>query len=451
MCTKVGIDSLLFLYLHILLIKFLNLCISADSIEDLKLERRDCSMEGEKIFIPMSIDQNSTTRAGYFFSPFKSFIMIGGFIPGVPWVMYAYSSSGDNIWGLVIGLVTFLIAHFYLVRFVVFEERRLKKMMRTLDENKRSGVDHFWGIDEIEDDGVIRYKYSLGLRKAVIVKVVRGSTVGVADDFKDRYKYSNLTFTRDLLRQRFGYMKYTKLERVDLPEGLRDYNARVAKIEDENVKRVLMLNLKTIANFTKEYKSVVVDYYVVSASDPKLLSSFKPLVHDIMTKAFGGEVYFRGTRILDKSEVVQFLNDTLYVKGVRADGYQAVENYSFGDFGSVFRAFDQVGREVMFDIENSSKPSKPVVLNGKRNETTLDDLLKQIEEEKENQVIEDSDDIIVMGDDDDEVEYVVVGDDEDLSKYMSDEYEIVEVDEDDVESAIDESEIDIFDLMDKKK
>lgn len=451
MCTKVGIDSLLFLYLHLLLIKFLNLCISADSIEDLKLERRDCSMEGEKIFIPMSIDQNSTTRAGYFFSPFKSFIMIGGFIPGIPWVMYAYSSSGDNIWGLVIGLVTFLITHFYLVRFVVFEERRLKRMMRTLDENKRSGVDHFWGIDEIEDDGVIRYKYSLGLRKAVIVKVVRGSTVGVANDFKDRYKYSNLTFTRDLLRQRFGYMKYTKLERVDLPEGIRDYNARVAKIEDENVKRVLMLNLKTIANFTKEYKSVVVDYYVVSASDPKLLSSFKPLVHDIMTKAYGGEVYFRGTKILDKSEVVQFLNDTLYVKGVRAEGYQAIENYSFGDFGSVFRAFDQAGREVLFDLENSSKTSKPVVLNAKRNETTLDELLKQIEDEKSNQVTEGSEDTMVLDDVDDEVEYVVVGDDEDLSKYMSDEYEIVEVDEDDVESTIDESKIDIFDLMDKKK
>lgn len=451
MCTKVGTDSLLFLYLHLLLIKFLNLCISADSIEDLKLERRDCSMEGEKIFIPMSIDQNSTTRAGYFFSPFKSFIMIGGFIPGIPWVMYAYSSSGDNIWGLVIGLVTFLITHFYLVRFVVFEERRLKRMMRTLDENKRSGVDHFWGIDEIEDDGVIRYKYSLGLRKAVIVKVVRGSTVGVANDFKDRYKYSNLTFTRDLLRQRFGYMKYTKLERVDLPEGIRDYNARVAKIEDENVKRVLMLNLKTIANFTKEYKSVVVDYYVVSASDPKLLSSFKPLVHDIMTKAYGGEVYFRGTKILDKSEVVQFLNDTLYVKGVRAEGYQAIENYSFGDFGSVFRAFDQAGREVLFDLENSSKTSKPVVLNAKRNETTLDELLKQIEDEKSNQVTEGSEDTMVLDDVDDEVEYVVVGDDEDLSKYMSDEYEIVEVDEDDVESTIDESKIDIFDLMDKKK
>ena len=407
-------------------------------------------MEGEKIFIPMSIDQNSTTRAGYFFSPFKSFIMVGGFIPGVPWVMYAYSSSGDNIWGLLIGLVTFLIAHFYLIRFVVFEERRLKKMMRTLDENKRSGVDHFWGIDEIEDDGVIRYKYSLGLRKAVIVKVVRGSTVGVASDFKERYKYSNLTFTRDLLRQRFGYMKYTKLERVDLPEGLKDYNARVAKIEDENVKRVLLLNLKTIANFTKEYKSVVVDYYVVSASDPKLLSSFKPLVRDIMTKAFGGEVYFRGTHILDKNEVVQFLNDTLYVKGVRADGYQAVENYEFSDFGSVFRAFDHSGREVLFDLEESfSKSSSPVV-KSRSKEPTLDDLLKAIEEEEANDSVEevsvDQSDGMVGENSEESFEYVYVDDDEDLSKYFSDEYEIIEIDD-----YKDGDHVEISDLVDNKK
>ena len=408
-------------------------------------------MEGEKIFIPMSIDQNSTTRAGYFFSPFKSFIMVGGFIPGVPWVMYAYSSSGDNIWGLVIGLVTFLIAHFYLIRFVVFEERRLKRMMRTLDENKRSGVDHFWGIDEIEDDGVIRYKYSLGLRKAVIVKVVRGSTVGVASDFKDRYKYSNLTFTRDLLRQSFGYMKYTKLERVELPEGIKDYNARVAKIQDENVKRVLLLNLKTIANFTKEYKSVVVDYYVVSASDPKLLSSFKPLVHDIMTKAFGGEVYFRGTRILDKTEVVQFLNDTLYVKGVRADGYQAVENYDFSAFGSLFRAFDDGGKEVLFDLEESFSKSSGPVVKSRSKEPTLDDLLKEIEAEEEaKSVLEipvDASEGKIDGDSEESVEYVYVSDDEDLSKYLSDEYEIIEVD--DYKDG--DHVVEISDLMDKKK
>lgn len=334
-----------------------------------------------KIFIPMSIDQNSTTREGYFASPLKMAVAIVGIIPGIPWSLYALKVSNDSVQVLIIAILVYAFLYSYLIRYFVFEERRLKRMMKTLDRNKVSRADYFWGIDEIDPKGVIKYKYSTGLRRAVVVKVTRGSAVGVPDSFEDNFKELNLKFTRNLLSQGFSFMKYTKMETKQLPEGLSDCFRRMEKIKDKGQKSIMKLNLETISGFTKDYKSVVVDYYVVSNSNLRLLSSFRSLVEDAVRTTYGNDTYFRGTSLLNEGEVVEFIEDVSYIKGVTSEGYYEVEDRKFEEYGKVFRVFDESDTEVYLDLDEAI--NEPLVVANRGRGKTLDEIeqeyLKSVE------------------------------------------------------------------------
>lgn len=374
----------------------------------------------KRIFIPMSIDQTSTQRPGYFFSPLKSFILIGGFIPGVVWSMFLYSSSKSYV-GLVVGIVTFLIVYIYVVRFLVFEERRLKKMLKSLEENKISRNEYFWGIDEIDEEGVIHYRYNVGkLKKAVIVKVVRGSRVGVPDEFEEKFKACNLKFVRGLLKQNFSFMKYTKLEKKQMPEGIKDYIKRLEGVKDEAQRAVMKLNIDTISNFIKDYKSVVVDYYVVYNTDLRLMKSFKNVVRDTMLSAYGNEVYFRGTKILSRDEVWDFLAEVLNVKALDKRGYYNIEDYKFEDFAQVFRLFDANGNEILIDIEKEVEEKSRSRISGTRRGKTIEELEEEMRKKG----------LIKDDNEEEEEEIIYVESEEDLKNLDIDEYEIVYVEED---------------------
>jgi hypothetical protein len=369
----------------------------------------------EKVFIPMSIDQNSTEQSGYFSSPMKTLIAIGSFIPGVIFVFFAYSSSGDSYAIMGLSAVMFLFVYSYILRFLVFEERKLKKMMKSLDENKISNSEYFWGIHEIDLDGVIHYKYNTGLKKAVIVKVSRGSTVGVSSDFHSRFKECNLKFSRSLLSQGFSYTKYTKLEKKQVPEGLLDYSKRLEMIEDEAQRAVMKLNIDTISTFTKDFKSVVSDYYVVYNTDMRLMNTFRSVVRDTMVSSYGNEVYFRGTNILNDDETADFLSEILNIKSVNKKGYYNLEEYTFEDFGEVYRVFDSEGRELYMDLEKEvAEKSKSRIREDRRKGKSLDELEREILEERDNE----------------KEEVIYLDEDTDLSDYNDDEYDIVYVDED---------------------
>lgn len=338
-----------------------------------------------KVFVPMSIDQNSTSRVGYFFSPFKSVVMVGSFVPIIPFTFYAYSTSNDNWLVFAVSAVIYLIIYSFILRFIVFEERRLKKMLKNLEEHKISKSDYFWGIDEIDNDGVIHYRYNVGLKKAVIVKVCRGSTVGKGDNFESDYSDSNLKFVRGLLQGKFEFMRYSRLETRELPPGLKDYIRRLEKIEDEAQRTVMRMNIDTMSTFVKDNKKVISDYYVIYNTDVRLMKTFRLLIRDLIISSFGQEVYFKGTHILDVDEVVQFIAETLNVKTVNRRGYFDNIDAEFEDYGEVFRLIDSDGEELNVDFGDTFGRDG-YVLRGKVGRS-IDDLEKDLDRvsERENQ------------------------------------------------------------------
>lgn len=244
-----------------------------------------------KVFIPMSIDQNSTTKTGYFMSPMKMAVAMVFVIPGILLGFYSYKETGNNWYAMLVVMGIYLFFYSFLIRFFVLEEIKLKRMLKTLEANKISKSDYFWGIEEIDDSGVIHYRYNNGLKKAVVVKVNRGSLVGKPDDFFDTHYDYTLKFVRSLLRNNFSYTKYSKLEPNVMPEGIKDYINLMGHIKDEAQRTTVKMNLDTVSKFTKEKKSVIVDYYVIYNSDIRLMKTFKTIVRDVLENSFQGEVY----------------------------------------------------------------------------------------------------------------------------------------------------------------
>lgn len=382
-----------------------------------------------KIFIPMSIDQNSTVKSSYFMSPMKMAVAMIMLIPGILLGFYAYTETGNNWSAMLITVLIYLFLYSFLIRFFVLEEIKLKKMLKTLESNKISKSDYFWGIEEIDDTGVIHYRYNNGLKKAVVVKVSRGSLIGKPEDFFDRHYEYTLKFVRSLLRNNFSYMKYSKLEPNTMPEGIKEDIKLMALMKDEAQKTVVRMNLDAVSKFTKNNKSVIVDYYVIYNKDIRLMKTFKTIVRDILENSFQGEVYFRDSKMLDTNEITEFISDVLNIRTVSKKGYYDSDSINFDDFGEVFRLFDSQGNEVDFDFDNEIlSRNKSDVIEGKQGRS-----LESIEDEmKRKGLIFDDDEIgkSIFDLDEDDLESTKLNLSKDDIIENEDEYEIIYEDED---------------------
>lgn len=335
-----------------------------------------------KVFVPMSIDQSTTYKTSYFMSPLKMSIAILFLIPGVVLGFYAYSSS--NAWQVaVVSVLFYIFIYSFIIRFVVLEENKLKRMLKNLEENKVSTNEYFWGIEEIDDEGIIHYRYNNGLKKAVVVKVNRGSLIGVDTDFNRRYTEVMLDFLRSLLRSKFSYMKYSRLEKSDMPPGIRDYIRRMSSVKDDAQRAVMKFNIDVMTKFTKENKNVITDYYVIYNKDIRLMKSFKSLVRDILVRCFDNEVYFRGSKILNGDEVVEFMSEVLNVKNINRVGYYDSSEIKFSEYGNVFRVFDDAGTEVPIELVKEFKRNKLDEPLGSKFGLSVDGLEKKLSREEE--------------------------------------------------------------------
>lgn len=336
------------------------------------------SYGNRKVFVPMSIEQNSSTKRSYFLSPTKAALGMGLLVPIVPVSFYAYSSSNGNWIVFGVAVLIYIFIYTLLLRFVVLEERRLKKMVRTLDANKISPTSYFWGIDEIADDGIIHYRYNFGLQKAVIVKICRGSIIGRDETFAENYADANLRFIRGLLKNNFSYMKYSQLENSKMPDGLVDYIKRLEAIDDVAQRAVLRMNIETISEFTKGHKRVINDYYVIYNKDVRIMKSFKTVVRDLIVASYSHIPYFDDSHILDSDEVVEFISNNLNVKTVQKRGYiDNTEKEPFEKYGRVIRLLDSEGKDGLVDFGIEVKESTDFeVIKGPRGKS-LDDLDKE--------------------------------------------------------------------------
>ena len=299
----------------------------------------------KKIFIPLSIEQQSVSRKSYFFTSKKGIMTLFIILPSVLWVPYMASKTPGSVKGLVIGVLIYVVFCILFVRFIVFEEKTWKKIFNERENNKLSSYKYFWGIDRVDNSGLIHYRYSVvgGVKNAVIVKIIQGYSVGRDENYETMYKRGVQNFFHELLEEGYTYKRYIQLDKKGVPEGIKKLYESANNFKDPLLKEVSLEHINHLAYRSKMSKTVVVNYIVIYVDKAiklrKIYNEVENLVKDLRNLG-----YFKACEILDKNEVENYLIDHLNISTFPSD----MGKYNFDEFskyGDIIRIFNDNGNE----------------------------------------------------------------------------------------------------------
>lgn len=326
-----------------------------------------------QMYIPLSVEENTVSKTGYFFSNKKVVYMSIGLLPYIVF-MYFMMQIGVRIFPLIISTLVYLFGYSYFFRFVILEENRLKSLLYELDNNRYSGIDTFWGINKIGDegdsDGLIYYeKNSLKNTRAYVIHFDRGSTIGVPEGNYTNYREAKQEFMRRLGEKKYDFHWYETIERKKIHPTLVTYFNTMARLKNPVHKKLLKLQIDINTGFYEDSDFQYTDYIVVFCHRAKDAFNLRRNLEDIVFETLGSHSYVVNPRILNKKEVEEFMEDLLLIKTLDSDHALKGKNYTpFENFGTVIRVLDEKGRELnieelnLYDFEGDEANSLELYL-----------------------------------------------------------------------------------------
>lgn len=308
-----------------------------------------------QMYIPLSVEETNVSKTGYFMSNKKIVYMAIGLLPYLVF-MYFMMQIGVRIFPIIISTLVYLFGYSYFFRFVILEENRLKSLLYELDNNRYSGVDTFWGInkigDEGESDGLIYYeKNSLKNTRAYVIHFDRGSTVGVPVGNYTAYREAKQEFMRRLYEKKYDFHWYETIKRKKIPPTLIAYFNTMTKLKNSVHKKLLKLQIDINTGFYEDSDYQYTDYIVVFCHRAKNAFNLRTNLEDIIYETLGSHSYVINPRILNKKEVEEFMEDLLLIKSLDSDHALKGKSFTpFENFGTVIKVLDENGKEM--DIED---------------------------------------------------------------------------------------------------
>lgn len=310
-----------------------------------------------RMYIPLTIDTTEVRRTNYFFSNRKMVEMVVALLPFI-FMIYPMLQGGVRWVPIAIVSVVYAILYIYFLRFRIFEENLLRKMVQELDKNKISGLDHFWGINKIGDkgmdDGVIHYKRLVTMERGIVVAFDRGSTVGVEEGNYTRFRQTKMDFLRELSLQKFNFRWYELPKRSETPESMVNYFNLMTEMENENFKRLLKLQIDINILYSTDTEQRYVDYILIRNKNFRTLRRFRKVVQEIIDTTLETNGYIVNARILGKSEIEEFFEDYLMIDSLDSKNIRTGTDVKpFEEFATVKRIIRQDGRDLPLEfIEN---------------------------------------------------------------------------------------------------
>lgn len=311
----------------------------------------------DRMYVPLSIDMVEINKSNYFLSNKKMIIGLIAFLPLLI-IVYPLIDGGIQLIPLLIVVCLYMVGYFYFARFVLFEEKRLRKMVKELDKNRVSEIDHFWYIDKIgggkNDDGMIYYAYDMkagGTTKGLIIKFDRGSTVGVPAGHYESYRETKQRFMRKLHESNFDFKWYEMQKKPELQESLIDYADKLTKMDNEYHQKLLKLQLNINVEYSMSVDQRYIDYILVKRTN--FNRNFKNVLESIIDETLGQNGYIVNPKILGKREVEEFFSEYLNIDIINSDNIRkSVDTKPFEKFAYVHRLVDAQGKEVPIQFLN---------------------------------------------------------------------------------------------------
>ncbi|PER55677.1 hypothetical protein CN495_07950 [Bacillus thuringiensis] len=337
----------------------------------------------EKMFIPLSIDNAEAERGNYFTSNKK---MIGLFLAILPYIglLSIFMKLGVGILPIIILTVVYLFLLSFFIRYWVFEEPRLKKMIQEKDDNVISGVDHFWGIDKVgngvRDSGQIYYQRSEGkLKRGLVVYYDTGSTVGVPEGHYEEYRRTKNEFLRELHARGMDFQWYEVQKLPEMPKTLTRYAELLQEDNREALRMLVKLQLNINSMYTMDAEQRYVNYIVITNTRFANMRRFKKLVQDILSLTLKTNGYLKDVKICNKEEGDEFFRTILLLDSFNSSYIRkSVDMKPFNKFAKLVRIVDEDGQAVPLELLDDLE----ITATGK----TVDDIYE--EEDKKEQTVE---------------------------------------------------------------
>ena len=339
----------------------------------------------EKMFVPLTIDDLEMESQNYFFSGQKFIIASLSLLPYI--AIFFFLDYVPNIQIFIIYTILYLIGYSFILRFAVFEESRQKEQMRELENNKYSDLSYFWQLDKIgsgkRDNGLL-YIQSDGLtiRRAYVVEVDSGSTIGVPENAYQNYREVWQKFFRMSYNLGFELKMYNVRKKPELSDSLKKYGMQLQDIENDAYRNLMQLNVETNFLYAVSEEQRYITYIEVINKRVDNLINFRSILEDIIDKTFETDGLFANPKILNKIEVDNMLatyfgQDRVNSRGVhRTNGYKAINEYA-----EIVSILDAKGKTVPFELQDFLETEARKGTKGTKQ--TIEDILQQDDKEKE--------------------------------------------------------------------
>lgn len=305
----------------------------------------------DKVFIPLSIESTSVKRQSYFTSGSKGLILVCSIIPAFIWIPYLTAMTKGSILGMIVGILSYLIVFSIVLRFAVFEEGRLRQIFYSLNENKVSSYKYFWGIDRIDDNGIIHYSYEGKdrIRKAFVIKLIRGNIVGKGSSYSRDFKETMRKMKSFILEKGVIVEEIQLSSNKGTPENIKHMYRNVKKIKNQKARELAQDHVNNIAFMARHSKQLETMYLVVIYEDA-LKFKFMESMSQTLISIAKSSGFFKIAKQIEKHEVENFIEDYLAIRGIKSFEFPS-EIKPFENYCTIGAIYDKDGNEEWFDKE----------------------------------------------------------------------------------------------------
>lgn len=344
----------------------------------------------DKMFVPLTIDDMEVEDTSYFFNGQKLAIAAIGLLPY--FIIFFLLDYVTSIMVFVIYTAIYLTLYSFLLRFVVFEEKRQRDEMMAMENNKVSDMSYFWSWDKLgtgkRDDGMVYIQSDgVSLKRGYIIEVDSGSVVGVPEGHYRQYRQTQQDFLRSVSALGMDVKVYNIRKRPELSPALKRYARMLRNLqgtENEALIKLSQLNIDINFLYSITLDQRYVTYYLLVNKRLENLRNFKGIVQSVVDKTFGSNIAFSNAHILTKPEVDDFLTVYFDQDAVNTSGLHKMNGFkNFSEFCDLVAVIDKEGRQVPVEIfDDIIKPDLGFAGNISVEELTKRELEKEAQWER---------------------------------------------------------------------
>ena len=255
------------------------------------------------MFLPMNMEGNNYTDS--FWQTPK--LIVGGQMMFILLAILLSPVVGEYpIQQMLKLLLLWAVVMFFVLRYVIFEERFNYKMYKQMQEYEISTPATFWDIVQIKntsDGAILTYRDG---KTAVMLKVDRDTITGKPRDFKETHFDAIQDFYNRLQNYRFSFVQMNVMEPAGNDPRLAELDKLVTKSDNPNIQKLIQLEVGYTKSITKRtlYES---DIFLIYVKDRTRVDTIINDVEECVFELLNGA--YIGYRIMNEDEILDFIKD----------------------------------------------------------------------------------------------------------------------------------------------